>query len=74
MSAKDDKMKKVEVEPISGKEKQAEKKELMEAAKKARADTKVKDELDDVETISKEQAQKEIQQAAQKVKNAGKHK
>ena len=71
----DDKLKKVDPEPISSKEQQAEKKELMEAARKAaKGGSKGKDELDDVETISKEQAEKEIRQAAEKIKNQKKSK
>ncbi|GCE19845.1 hypothetical protein [Dictyobacter kobayashii] len=76
MDQNKEKLEKVNVEPISAQEKQHEKKEIMDAAKRASKGASAKssagDELDGVETISREQAMDEMRKAAQKVKNANK--
>ncbi|GLV58985.1 hypothetical protein KDH_58130 [Dictyobacter sp. S3.2.2.5] len=65
---------KVKTEPISSKEKQQEKKELSDAAKRAAkaAPKRSGDELEGVEKIPRSQAEKEMKQAAKKVKDSEK--
>lgn len=70
------KLEKVKTDPISEKEKQHEKKELSDAAKRAaKAAPKrssARDELEGVEKIPRAQAEEEMKQAAQKIKDAQK--